>query len=168
MKRTISTGIILLVLSFNQIFAQDLPVDFFDSEIIVEALTPEELLQRKIANAKAAQDSSGTSLGWAVDQFTLNKQFLHFTKDYKPFIEMLEKKGIRFKELTKNEFAEAIMLPEKGKYYVTQDFTVEYVVIIQNVKLLSPNKEVLYVGSWKSLRKDIKKTPHNNRIKQGL
>ena len=140
--------------------SQSKDIDLGDTVVIIERLTLAEADDRKIERIRLAQTENKVSDDWRVDDFRTRDKRLE--KDYDKIVAGLKKKGIKYKELTKQEFKEHKISGAEKVVYLTNDYSVReeknLLVITMTFKLLTADKKLLLDESAKGILRQISGT----------
>lgn len=149
----------LIIVGLCDVNSQSKEVFIGDALVIIERLTLTEADDRKVERIKSAQAGNKVSDNWNVDDFRTRNKGLE--NDYKRIVDGLEKKGIKYKELTQEEFEEHLTSEDDKVVYLTNDYSVReeknnYLIITMTFKLLAADRKLLLDGSAKEILKQIR------------
>ncbi|AHM59123.1 hypothetical protein D770_04280 [Flammeovirgaceae bacterium 311] len=135
MNRYIYVCVLTILLSLSNTYAQGQPTSIEDASIIIEVLTPKELHKRFVKEVQAAEEHGFNAFPWDTTVYnyvddtlkTDSYQFPAYGNDYRRFIKLLNKKKIKYIELSKEKFDEAVSQNQKvDVYFVKYDFLVDH------------------------------------------
>jgi len=160
MKKTLVSILGLIIIGLCESNSQSKEFILGDTLVIIERLTSKEADERRVDRIKAAQSDNKVSDYWRPDNFRINDKRLE--KDYNRIVASLIKKGVKVKELTRNEFEAHLTFGDTKVVYLTTDYSVtqekKYLIITTSFKLLRSDKKVLLDESAKGIVKQISGT----------
>src|SRR6188768_3910979 len=101
MRKTLLAILTLVTIGLFDLNGQIKEIHLGDTLVVIERLTLTEADDKKIERIKSAQADGTVSDSWRADDFRTSDKRLE--KDYAKVITGLKKKGIKFKELNRQE-----------------------------------------------------------------
>jgi len=145
MRKMLLIILTLVTIGMLNVKAQLKEIHLGDTLVVIERLTLTEADDKKVDRIKSAQADGIVSGSWKVDDFRKNDKRLE--EDYERIISGLKKKGIKFKELNRQEFSNHLILGTEKVVYLINDYSVReeknFLIITRTFKLLTSDKKVL-------------------------
>ena len=157
MRKILLTILGLLIVGLYDANSQSKEIHLGDTIVIIERLTLTEADNRKVERIQSAMADNGISENWDADGF--RNQDKRLEKDYEKIIAGLNKKKIKFRELTQKEFMEHVTSGADKVVYLATDYSVRewknVLVVATTFKLSTADKKLLLDKSAKGILKQI-------------
>jgi hypothetical protein len=160
MKKVLFAILGLITIGLCDLTAQSKEIKLGDTVVIIERLSETEAEDRRIERIRVAQADNKVSESWRVGDFRFHDKTLR--KDYDKLVSGFKKKGIKYKELTQDDFEAHSKSGDDKVVYLTTDYSIreekKYLISIRTFKLLTADKKLLLDDSAKGILKRISGT----------
>jgi hypothetical protein len=158
MKTILLTLLGLSTIGLIDLNAQLKEIHLGDTLVVIERLTLSDADDKKVDRIRSAQADKKVSDSWRVDDLRTKDRRLE--KDYDKIAKGLKEKGIKFKELNRQEFKEYLNSETDNKvFYLTNNYSVReeknFLIITMTFQLLSTDKAILLDDAAKGILKQI-------------